>query len=86
MEVVPIGGIRGDSLSVPRRTEGIATLRFDLTPVPQGGGQRRGSHQHFSGAELPYEDAEFVEIVEDDPEPEDAPPAVPAGMHVYFVA
>lgn len=86
MDVIPISGIRGDSLSVPRRTEGIAALRFDLTPVAPGGEQRHGSHRHFSGEELPYEDAEFIEIVEDDPEPVEIAPEVPIGRHIYFVA
>jgi hypothetical protein len=35
---------------------------------------------------LPYEDAEFVEIVEDEPELEDAAPVVPSGTHIYFIA
>jgi|GEM_PF-3300949 hypothetical protein len=86
MEIASVNGIQGDSLSVPRRTERIAALEFELMPVSSGGEQKHGSHRHFNGAELPYEDVEFIEIVEDEPEVEDAAPVVPSGTHIYFIA
>ncbi len=86
MDIAPISGIRGDSLSVPRRTEGIAALQFELMPVPPSGERKHGSQRFSDESEPPYEDAEFIEIDEDEPEPEAASPTFQSGSHIYFVA
>jgi len=75
MGLPPITGIRGDGLADPRRTGSIEAAHFQVSTVAAAPGQRHGQRHQQHEQELPYEDAEFVEII-DVSEPEIEPEAV----------
>lgn len=85
MDITSISGIRGDGLEDPRRTGSIASIRFDVAGISRTPAQRGGQQQHSNQSQLPYEDAEFVEIV-DESEPEQAPAELPSGTHFRAIA
>lgn len=88
MGLPPISAIRGDGLSDPRKTGRIEAAHFDLAPVSSMPRQRHGHHGESSGEELPYEDAEFVEVIEvSEPEsPEDAIPSSSPTARFHAIA
>lgn len=91
MGLPPITGIRGDGLADPRRTGSIEAAHFQVSTAAAAPGQRHGQRhqQHEQEQELPYEDAEFVEITEvSEPEieRETVPVELSAGHHFHAIA
>lgn len=85
MDLPPISGIRGDSLATPRRTERIVAVDFEVAATASAEDEGSSSRRHAQERGLDYEDAEFIEITEEN---EAAPVAAAprGGRHVHFVA
>lgn len=83
MGIAPICGLRGDLLENPRRTEGIAAVRLQVAAVGSEGRDGSSSRQHAPDSGPDYEDAEFIEIPEEDERVTVTPRK---GGHVDFVA
>jgi len=83
MDISPVNGLRGGSLDNPRRTGGIAVVRLEAAAAGNEVDDGSSSRRHAPDSGPGYEDAEFIEISEDD-EPVAVTPR--KGGHIHLLA